>query len=79
MQLGDATFFKVSKKKDAKKTRVAKFQELVDAGRVHLVSGCYLLVLFDQLEKYLGTKTNSGRKDDAADVCGMLAESLATS
>lgn len=62
-------FFHASNRKDAKANRIENFHSLLVADRVRFVSGDYVNGLFGQLESF--TRSVTGRKDDAADVCAM--------
>jgi predicted phage terminase large subunit-like protein len=73
LEIGTLTFFKTSKKRDAKRNRILKFSEACQEGRVHIVYAGWNELLFTSLINYTGEKTNKSRHDDAADVCGYLA------
>jgi predicted phage terminase large subunit-like protein len=64
---GDISFFKPSKKADAKKLRILTLKQAAEEGRVHFVYASWDDA-FTQLCRYSGEKKNRGAKDDICDV-----------
>jgi phage terminase large subunit-like protein len=73
IDLGHVTFFKPSKKKAAKAERLRRFHCLCESGNVKFAWGNYTEKVFAQLVNFdCESKTNHTRRDDCADVCGLL-------
>ena len=56
-----------------KPSRIRQLQGLLDRQMLKFHYGPFVEMLFQQVESYLFTPSNSGRSDDALDVCAMLA------
>lgn len=66
------SWLSASRQADAKRLRIEKLIRLHLADRLRLVTGPWIGDFLSQAEKYLGTRTNSCRRDDLLDAAAML-------